>query len=216
MTPTPPNLADYLTFLYGVVALDPDNFPSVSGNASGGDAVTLVDASKTWQTGQWIGDVLVDVTQNETASIVANDTTSVLLGTAVSSPIVTGDAYLIVPPIVPLSLDVAMETVNRVLACGSVRLYTLAVYNLAADRLLNFAPDMAGQTYFADLRAKLRISSPIMGVIAMASDQGTVSSYLNPEQMKNFTLGDLQNLKTPYGRAYLEIAQSYGTLWGLS
>ena len=34
--------------------------------------------------------------------------------------------------------------------------------------------------------------------------------------MKDFTLANLQNLKTPYGRQYLAWAQAYGPLWGLS
>jgi hypothetical protein len=39
---------------------------------------------------------------------------------------------------------------------------------------------------------------------------------LNPEAMKTFTLANLQNLKTPWGREYLAIAQRAGTTWGLT
>jgi hypothetical protein len=35
--------------------------------------------------------------------------------------------------------------------------------------------------------------------------------------MQRLTLAQLQNLKTPYGREYLALAQSYGpNVWGLS
>ena len=37
-----------------------------------------------------------------------------------------------------------------------------------------------------------------------------------PKAFDELTIGNLQNLKTPWGRVYLGIAQSYGTLWGLS
>ena len=40
---------------------------------------------------------------------------------------------------------------------------------------------------------------------------------MNVESMKGLTLANLQNLKTPWGRMYLSIAQLAGpTIWGLS
>lgn len=111
---------------------------------------------------------------------------------------------------------VALEIVNETLACIGGTAYTLAVYNLATDRLINFMPDTGGQTFWFDLRKKYEINSVSLGVVSSTSDESTSMSQLNPEQMKMFTMADLQMLKTPYGRQYLGYAQSYGTLWGLS
>lgn len=95
-------------------------------------------------------------------------------------------------------------------------LYSLAVYNLAGDNLINFAPDQTGRTYFADLRTQFKISNFAAGVVQSASDEGTSSTLAVPDALKALTIGQLQNLKTPYGRQYLSFAQSAGTLWGLS
>jgi hypothetical protein len=118
---------------------------------------------------------------------------------------------------IPTTLSIAQDIVNEALSCASPHIYTLAVYNLAADRLLNFAIDQPNQTYFQDLRKQFRISDISVGVVASISDEGTSMSVLNPESMKALTLQDLQTLKTHYGRAYMGFAQMYGTnLWGLT
>jgi hypothetical protein len=85
---------------------------------------------------------------------------------------------------------------------------------LATDNLINFAQDQAGQCYFVDLRASFKINSFVPGVITESHDESTGQSLLNPEFMKNMTMSNLQMLKTPYGRNYMGLAQSYGTLWG--
>lgn len=96
-------------------------------------------------------------------------------------------------------------------------LYTLAVYNLAADRVVNYADDVADSTFFTDLRARFSIATFIPGVTASSGDSGTSQSRLNPEFMSQLTMRDLQTLKTPYGRAYMEIAHDYGpSIWGIS
>lgn len=111
--------------------------------------------------------------------------------------------------------DVAVALVNPALAAVPP-IYMLAVYNLAGDNLVNFAPDETGSTYWSDLRTGYGTFAFAPGVVTSAGDQGTSSGLLNPEQMKEFTLANLQNLKTPYGRQYLAFAQAYGTLWGLT
>lgn len=114
------------------------------------------------------------------------------------------------------SLLLAVEIVNETLAV-SQGLYVMAVYNLAADRLINFATDQTNQTYWAEQRAKFKIYDVSVGVVSSTSDESTSQSTLNPESMRTFTLFDLQTLKTPYGRAYMGIAQNFGSsLWGLS
>ena len=52
--------------------------------------------------------------------------------------------------------------------------------------------------------------------MASASDEGTSTALLNPEFMKTLTLQNLQALKDPYGRTYLQFAQSFGPVWGLT
>lgn len=106
-------------------------------------------------------------------------------------------------------------------------LYALAVYNLAGDRLVNFAPDVQDAPivegsdpplpYFAWLRSKLGLNSFVPGVIQSSSDNGTSQSLVVPKAMENLTFFDLQTLKTPWGQTYMGYAQSYGsTIWGIS
>lgn len=124
-------------------------------------------------------------------------------------------------PIIVYAFNGAMTIVNISLACvptppGSWSIYALAVYNLGADTLINFAQDQPGYTVFFDLRRALSINSFVPGVIASSANAPTSETTLNPEFMKTFTMRDIRNLKTPYGRAYLEIAGDFGTLWGIS
>lgn len=109
----------------------------------------------------------------------------------------------------------AIEIVNPAINVSPL-FYDSAVYNLAADYLINFTPDQAGQTFFTDIRKKFDCMGFIGGVVTSASDSGTSESMAISEQFQHFTLADLQNLKTPYGRQYLSIAQRYGNIFGVS
>lgn len=116
-----------------------------------------------------------------------------------------------------IAFDVAMAIVNDDLAVtGSI--YPLAVYNLGADILINIAPDVpgSGQRFMAKLREQYEILKPIAGAITTGSNEGSSATVLNPEFLKNLTQAQLQNLKTPWGRAYLGYANAVGTLWGLT
>lgn len=112
--------------------------------------------------------------------------------------------------------DVALAIVSPDLALSSSLIYTLAVYNLGGDNLVNYAQDVPPSTFFADLRKSFGVFNFQPGVVTSSSDGGTSSSYANPDFMKEFTMANLQNLKTPYGRQYLAFAQSLGPLWGLT
>lgn len=115
------------------------------------------------------------------------------------------------------SLAVAIAIVNDALLVTEPPIYTLSCYNLGADRLINFAQDEPGKTYFTDLRRDLKINAFTAGVVQSSGDQGTSQSLQVPDWAKGLTLLDLQSLKTPWGRNYLAFAQSYGSnLWGLS
>ena len=96
-------------------------------------------------------------------------------------------------------------------------LYALAVYNLAADRLVNFAQDQDGQTIFADFRNTLGLDAFVSGVVSSTGDEGTSMSLTVPQQFERFTVFDLQTLKTPWGRTYIGFAQMAGpNVWGLN
>jgi hypothetical protein len=118
--------------------------------------------------------------------------------------------------IVNPDIQIANGSPNSSLGYTGPGLYDLAVYNLAGDYLVNFAQDQPGQTYFSDLRKSFNINDFVAGVVSAANDESTGETLLTQDFMKSFTLSDLQRLKTPYGRRYLEIVQSYGTLWGIS
>ena len=129
-------------------------------------------------------------------------------------------------PVILMTLAIAVDIVNPalmeipnaglILGYTGPTIYELAVYNLAADNLINFAQDQPGQTYFSDLRSAWKINNFVPGVIQSSGDETSSEALLVPEFMKNFTMSDLQNLKTPYGRQYLAFAQRYGSLWGIS
>ena len=120
-------------------------------------------------------------------------------------------------PIIAYTLEIAVTTVNQVLACVVPPLYEQALNNLAGDFLINWAQDQTGQTFFADLRKAYSINNFAAGVVQSTSDEGTSVGLLVPEWAKNLTIANLGNLKTPFGRTYLGIAQAYGsTIWGLT
>lgn len=131
-------------------------------------------------------------------------------------------------PIIGYAYNVALGITNPFLAragCapgGQWSIYALAVYNLGGSNIVNFAQDQPGRTYFADLRKTLDITggkgfgSFAPGVVSSTADQGTATTLLNPEFMKTLTLANLQAIKDPWGRQYLQFSQAFGPLWGIT
>ena len=127
---------------------------------------------------------------------------------------------------IDVSFGLSLEITNRGIQCLSPTLYTEAVYNLGGSILLNVAQDLPNAptvpgseppiAYFAFARKQFNMNGFVSGVIQSAGDEGTNESMVVQEAAKNFTLANLQQLKDPYGRAYLSIVQSYGDIWGLS
>jgi len=113
----------------------------------------------------------------------------------------------------------AMDLVLQVPTVNALE-YVLAVYNCGGHILLKIAPDLPGQTYFVSARAGGNTGFNLVGftpgVVSGSSDQGTSQSLTTPEGFKNLTIGDLDFMKTPWGRDYLAYAQDFGSLWGLS
>lgn len=145
--------------------------------------------------------------------------------------------------VIPMAYEIARTIVNPALACVGgppfppqanpvVSIYALAVYNLGTDNVYNYAQDLPGAAiipgsvdpatgiglpFFAYARKTWNIFGFVSGVVESTGDETTNVSLVVQEAAKNFTLSDLQNLKTPYGRRYLSMAQQYGpTIWGLS
>ena len=75
---------------------------------------------------------------------------------------------------------------------------------------------VASEVFFSSARKQFGINSFVGGTISSSADVSTSESLNVPEQLKGLTLANLQNLKTPFGRRYLEIAGQYGNLWGIS
>lgn len=122
-------------------------------------------------------------------------------------------------PVIGFVFAIACETVNRFIRCASPLTYNEAVYNLATDLLINYAQDTAQSQppdYWAGLRSSFKLGSFASGVVANASDEGTSAGLEVIEGAKLLTFDQLQNLKTPYGRRYLGIAQKFGTAWGMT
>lgn len=127
------------------------------------------------------------------------------------------------------AFDVAMAIVNQALTqvavgAAGATIYTMAVYNLATSNVVNFAQDVPDAPlvpgsrfpYFENLRSTWNIKSFVSGVLNSVSDEGTSSGWVVPKPAEDFTLADLQYLKDPYGRAYLQLAQRFGTLWNVA
>jgi hypothetical protein len=102
--------------------------------------------------------------------------------------------------------------------------YAIAVYNLAGHILVETAmdnpdaeppPDNA-PTFWADLRKSLGVGAAVYGIVQSSSDQGTSSSLMIPDVIKNMSLMDLDLMTSPWGRRYLQIAGQWGTIWGIS
>lgn len=94
--------------------------------------------------------------------------------------------------------------------------YTWAVYNLATHMLVCQCPDQDGQTYFKDLRTKFGTLNFTPGLIQESHDETTGQSWMVPDIFKKLNVRELAYLKTPWGQAYMGIAQMGFPLYGIS
>lgn len=125
------------------------------------------------------------------------------------------------------AFDTAVATVNLQISCVPGPLYLQAVYNLGGHYILSWAQDPVPPVpyptnnpdqipYLAFLRQQWNILGFTPGIVQEASDQGTAAALTLPDQYKDFTIANVSQTKDPWGRRYLEIASSVGTLWGIS
>lgn len=128
-------------------------------------------------------------------------------------------------PYVTYAYDASIEIVNLLIQTVAPKEYDWAVYNLGTDILIQWTPDapdapvfMNDLPYFAFMRSTngYNTNAWTAGVVQASSDETSSTTLAVTEQMKDLTIGDLERLKTPFGRAYLAIAQKFGTLWGIS
>ncbi len=216
VNPLLPNLADFLSFAIGELSDPGVNLPSATGTATSATSSSLTDTTQTWTAAQWVNCWLADATANVTVPVTSNTTDTASFAPQ-PSPLAAGDAYVIVQPIVYTALTVALAIVNDALAQATPATYTLAVYNLAMDRLVRFAPDQANQSYFRQLRTQFGLIGTSVGAVASASDQGTSAAIANPDWMRQMTMRDIQTLRTPWGREYMGFVQAWGPyVWGVS
>lgn len=112
--------------------------------------------------------------------------------------------------------NVALDLVPQDFSGVAPTIYTLTVYNWGGSQLIQYQPDIRGQTYFADARAGYGINSFVAGVVNSANDVSTGEGLTVGQGLSNLQLIDLQRIKDPYGRQALAYMQSIGTLWGLT
>ncbi len=89
-------------------------------------------------------------------------------------------------------------------------LYVLAVYNLGMHQLIKMAKDIDGQTFFTDTRKTLSLNAFSFGVVTSTGDNADSTTLTVPDWLKDATLQTLDLLRTPWGREYVQYAQSYG------
>lgn len=112
------------------------------------------------------------------------------------------------------ALTQALELVIR-MPRGGIG-YTLAVYNCAGHILLKIAPDQPGRPFFTDARAGYGLLKPSVGVVASSSNNGTSTALAVPDALRQLTLGDLDFMKTPFGREFVAFNQDFGDVFGLT
>lgn len=125
--------------------------------------------------------------------------------------------------------NTAYATVNPWFQCVPGPSFLQATYWLGAHVLISWAPDTTASPpypyktvdgvdygYFGWIRKENNVLGVTTGTVSSSSDEGTSVGLVVPDQAKNLTLSQLALMSTPYGRAYLGLAQSVGTQWGIS
>jgi len=117
-----------------------------------------------------------------------------------------------------VSFGKAGEFMPAYLACAEIMYsYTDALLNLGGAYLIQSAVDVAGSSFFDDLRNAFKMTGAWRsGVITSSSDNASSASTAVGNAMQNLNLADLQLLQTPYGRTALAFLQEMGTYWGIS
>lgn len=222
--PPPANVTDYTAFLRGVCGIDttvlPDNSPwipytlQLSLDTVNCALVQVAPNEAVLAQYNLAADFLINYAPDSalalTSLVWAGGVVTATAALALPSNLVNGNAFLTtLAGQAPLAYS---GSVQALVTAGNA-----FTYLLTADPGTETVPGTYTSTYFAGLRGQYGIDNVSTGVVSETHDESTGSSFVVPEQFKDLTIGDLQNLKTPYGRAYMAFAQKYGqTLWGLS
>jgi hypothetical protein len=131
--------------------------------------------------------------------------------------------------VITYAYNTALATVNPAFRCVPGPIFLQMVYNLGAHLLLSWAPDTTASPpfpfttvdnveygFFEWYRKQNNMLGFTTGIVQSASDEGTSTSMVVPDQAKNLTISQLGLLSTPFGRYYLGQAQAYNSPWGLS
>lgn len=119
-------------------------------------------------------------------------------------------------PIILQSYQVASENVYQGIASLGTVTYSLAVYNYATDYLISWAIDTPPSEFFTVLRSRYGLNRFSGGLTTSAGDQGTSGGVQISDSLRGLNVAELQQLKTPFGRAYLAIAMPFAAVWGVS
>ena len=131
---------------------------------------------------------------------------------AASTPILPGDDVTVTG----LSPNTYNGTV-QVLATPDDTHFTYVKSQPGSSPAVITAAAQVSEYFFNKLRRQLRLNSFVPGVVTSANDLSTGAGLLNPDFLRYLTFENLQLIKTPWGRAYLAVAQKWGpTLFGLS
>ncbi len=214
--PTTPNLTDFAAFVYANGASSPvlpfGSMGTVAIDTSGN--LTAATQSGTVSAGMaLVGTGLIDTTYLSTYSPTSfTGTVSPVPSSAVSDATVAAWS-----PYLAWAFNQASGANLNPPPFLTPIIWVLATYNYGMHLLLKIAQDQPNQSFFQNLRTQFKLGSFLAGVLSNASDEGTGAAIVVADPFKNLSLGNLDLLKTPYGREYLAYIQSYGpTIVGVS
>ncbi len=223
-----PTIAGFLTFIAQVMGITPNYLPTNAPVITTAFNVAMaivnpvlcqIDPSiYALSVYNLAGDNLINYAPDQAVSI-TGITWAAGVATATAStaiPFYTGD-FILLTGNAPLGYNSQSGPANSLLGTPIVVTGTDTFTYQCTQNPGSFTQGgLASEIFFLGLRKNWNISGFVAGVVTSSSDESTSETLLNPEFMKGLTLGNLQNLKTPYGRQYLSFAMDYGTLWGLS
>ncbi len=216
VNPTTPNVADFTTFLQTSVGIPtsalPTNSPWITYAFNQAVALTLQIAQVTaieyvlavYNCGTHI---LIKITPDEQALVTASITTGTLDVTDVASgTIAVGMQILNIATPVPTITAFGTGT-------GGTGTYTIS-----QDLTVSSTSMTLQGTYFQTQRGKDGFD--LVGVpnafLSASSDESTSQTMAVSDALQTLSLTDLDFMRTPWGREWIEYGQDYGPVWGLT
>lgn len=110
------------------------------------------------------------------------------------------------------AINATLELIGTIPCVPDEWLYSSAVYNFATHMLMVWAQDQPNNDFFAKIQRQYNLHSLVAGAVEAAKDESTSTQLKLPKFFDGLTFMQLDLMKTPWGRQYLEIAQSVGSL----